>query len=58
MMTLKKRMMMVRTRETVENSITQWYFEQGIPEPPWKTNKDPQWWKDYLIDMGLDPNNP
>ena len=57
MMTLTKRMMMTRTRETIEKTISEWYFEKGIPEPHWKPNRNPQWWTDYLIELGLDPNN-
>jgi len=56
-MTLKKRMMMIRTREIIEESISNWYSEQGLEEPQWKQNRDPQWWTDYLIELGLDPNN-
>ena len=48
---------MTRTRETIEKTISEWYFEKGIPEPHWKPNRNPQWWTDYLIELGLDPNN-
>ena len=24
----------------------------------WKTNKDPKWWTEYLISLGIDPRNP
>jgi hypothetical protein len=31
---------------------------KGIPVPNWKTQKDPQWWIEYLEELGLDSKNP
>ena len=37
--------------EKVRNAISDWYFENGKPEPLWYT-KDPDWWTNYLNDIG------
>jgi len=44
--------------QIINDSLTEYYQEQGKPVPDWKVSKDPQWWKEYLIDNGLDPSNP
>jgi len=54
---LQRRIRQVEIADTIRSAISQWYFEQGIPEPRWEIQRDPQWWKDYLLDLGLDPNN-
>ena len=35
-----------------------YYFEQGKDVPQWKTKKNPDWWDEYLEDLGIDPRNP
>ena len=44
--------------QTIDDALYEWYSEQGRPVPQWKTNKNPQWWIDYLEELGLDKNNP
>ena len=45
--------------QTIDEALYQHYtVERGIPVPNWKTNKNPQWWIDYLEELGLDKNNP
>ena len=45
--------------QTIDESLHQYYVvERGVPVPKWKTNKNPQWWIDYLTELGLDPDNP
>ena len=34
--------------QTIDNALFEWYSERGLEVPNWKTNKDPQWWIDYL----------
>lgn len=34
--------------ETIRKAISDWYFEQGKPEPLWQVKKDPDWWIEYL----------
>ena len=44
--------------QTIDEAINEYYSLQEKPVPYWKVSKDPQWWKEYLIDNGLDPRNP
>ena len=45
--------------QTIDEALYQYYtVEKGVPVPTWKTRKDPQWWTDYLEELGLDKNNP
>ena len=44
--------------EKIDEAINEYYSLQGLPVPDWKRKKDPDWWRDYLIDLGLDPHNP
>ena len=44
--------------QTIDNAIEEYYSEKGLPVPRWKMNKDPQWWIDYLQELGIDKNNP
>jgi len=55
---LKKRIMLLEISEKIDAAIAEYYFEQGRPVPQWKQQKDPDWWRNYLIDLGIDPNNP
>jgi hypothetical protein len=43
--------------QTIDNALEEWYSERGRPVPQWKKEKH-QWWREYLISLGLDPNNP
>ena len=43
--------------QTIDEAINEWYSLHDKPVPQWKRQKDPQWWIDYLVDLGLDPNN-
>jgi len=29
-----------------------------LPVPNWKQKRDPDWWREYLESLGIDPNNP
>jgi hypothetical protein len=44
--------------QTIDDALYEYYSEQGLPVPNWKQKKNPQWWIEYLINLGLDPNNP
>ena len=44
--------------EKIDTALEEYYSEKGMPVPQWKQRKDPTWWRDYLIDLGLDPHNP
>jgi hypothetical protein len=53
MQTLTQRKKQMEIGETIRKTISDWYFENGMPEPLWET-KDPAWWTDYL--KSLDEN--
>ena len=43
----------------IDESLYKYYTKQlGLPVPNWKLQKNPQWWTDYLIELGIDPSNP
>ena len=44
--------------QIIDNALYEYYSERGLPVPNWKKDKNPDWWKEYLIEMGLDPRNP
>ena len=43
--------------QTIDDALFEWYSERGLEVPNWKRQKDPQWWIDYLKELGLDENN-
>lgn len=55
---LQKRIKQLEISEKIDAALLEWYSEQGRPVPDWKQKKDPDWWREYLISLGLDPNNP
>ena len=54
---LQKRIRQLEIAEKIDEALYEWYSEQGRSVPQWK-KEDPTWWREYLIDLGLDPNNP
>lgn len=48
MKTLMKRKKQIEIGETIRKAISDWYFENGKPEPDWRVQKDPEWWTEYL----------
>ena len=59
MQTLTKRKKNMEIAQTIDEALYQYYtVERGVPVPNWKTNKNPQWWIDYLEELGIDKNNP
>ena len=57
MQMLTKRMRNMEIAQTIDDALFEWYSEQGRPVPQWK-KKDPDWWTEYLNEMGIDPQNP
>ena len=58
MRTLTKRKRSMEIAQIIEDSLYEYYtIERGLPVPNWK-KKDPEWWVDYLKNMGIDPRNP
>jgi len=44
--------------QTIDEALYQYYtVENNLPVPNWRQIKDPDWWIQYLKDMGLDPRN-
>lgn len=56
MLTKMKRNMEIE--QIIDETLFRYYSNKGMEVPNWKVSKDPQWWRNYLIDLGLDPNNP
>jgi|TARA_R100000406_G_scaffold35938_1_gene23776 hypothetical protein len=57
MQTLMRRKRSMEIAQTIDKAINDYYEEQGKPVPRWKQKRDPDWWTEYLIRMGLDPRN-
>ena len=60
---IRMKMLMTRKRnmeiaQIIGDAISEYYSENDLPVPDWKTKKDPQWWIDYLKQLGLDSRNP
>jgi len=54
MNTLKKKMELLRIKETIESALFEYYSNKGMDVPNWHMDKDPQWWKDYLRELSGD----
>ena len=54
---LTKRKRNLQIAQTIDEAINEWYSLHNLPVPDWKYNRDPEWWIQYLKDMGLDPRN-
>ena len=58
MQMLTKRMRNMEVKQTIDDALFEYYSERGLEVPQWRMKKDPEWWTDYLLSLGLDPNNP
>ena len=58
MQTLMKRKRNMEIVQIIDDALEEHYAELGLPVPNWKRQKDPQWWIDYLNDLGIDSDNP
>ena len=47
----------IEVKEIIDKALWEYYFEKGKEVPKWK-KEDPQWWIDYLKELGVDRNNP
>ena len=43
--------------QIIDKALFEYYSEKGVGVPKWRNCKE-SWWRDYLIDLGLDPENP
>jgi hypothetical protein len=58
MLTLTKRTKNMEVKQTIDDALFEYYSEQGLEVPQWRMRRNPDWWTEYLLDLGLDPNNP
>ena len=55
---LTKRKKVIEIEKTLDEAFHQYYAERGLPVPDWKQKRDPDWWCEYLIFLGIEPDNP
>ena len=58
MQTLMKRKKNMEIAQTIDEVLFRFYSDKGMKVPEWKTQKNPEWWTEYLISLGIDPKNP
>ena len=58
MQMLTKRMRNMEVKQTIDDALLEYYSEKGLEVPQWRMRRDPEWWTDYLLSLGLDPDNP
>ena len=58
MKTLMQRKRSMEIAQTIDNALYEWYSERDLDVPEWKQKRDPDWWTEYLIRLGIDPQNP
>jgi len=54
MQMLMKRTRNMEVKQIIDEVLWKYYFEKGMEVPQWKRNKDPQWWIDYLKELGIE----
>jgi len=55
---LTKRKKNMEIAQTIDEALYRYYtIENDLPVPNWRQIKDPEWWIQYLKDMGLDSRN-
>ena len=57
MKTLMLRKRSMEIAQIIDRALEEHYSSLGLSVPNWKRNKDPDWWIDYLKELGVDPNN-
>ena len=58
MQMLMKRKRSMEIAQIIDEALEEHYSELGLPVPNWKQRKDPDWWLEYLKELGLDSDNP
>ena len=58
MQTLMKRKKNLEIAQIIDDALFEYYSERGLEVPDWKMKRDPDWWINYLISLGIDPKNP
>ena len=54
MRTLTLKMRSMEIAQTIDKALYDYYSEKGMEVPQWKCPKDPQWWTDYLNELGIE----
>ena len=54
---LMKRKRNMETAQIIDKALFEYYSEKGMEVPKWRKPIN-TWWRDYLKELGLDPNNP
>jgi len=54
MQTLMKRTRNMEVKQIIDDALWEYYSERGLEVPNWRMQKDPQWWIDYLKELGID----
>ena len=54
MRTLTRRKKNMEITQTIDKALYDYYSERGMEVPQWKFTKDPQWWIDYLNELGIE----
>jgi hypothetical protein len=49
-----KRKRNMEVKQIIDDALFEYYSERGLEVPQWKMIKDPQWWIDYLKELGID----
>ena len=44
----------MEVKQIIDDALFEYYFEKGMELPNWRMQKDPQWWIDYLKELGID----
>jgi len=57
MQMLMKRKRSMEIAQTIDNALFEWYSERDLEVPQWRMKKDPDWWTEYLKELGIDENN-
>jgi hypothetical protein len=57
MQTLMKRKRNMEVKQIIDEALEEWYSERGLKVPNWRMKKNPQWWVNYLNDLGIDQQN-
>ena len=58
MQMLTKRKKNLEIAQIINEAINEWYSLHNLPVPDWKQKRDPDWWIDYLKELGIDKDNP
>ena len=54
MQTLTQKMRNMEIAQIIDETLFRYYSDKGMEVPQWKTQKDPQWWTDYLKELGIE----